>query len=69
MAVLPTEFRKSLIFQLFVIVAEMEIKRHHTTLVVCPLQNIIDEMKTRFQLHLKDGRYLNRKKGNETCLR
>ena len=70
LAVLPTGFRKCFIFQLFVIVAEMEIKRRHTTLVVCPLQSIIDEMKTRFQrpetwvfqLHLKDSWYLNPKK-------
>ena len=64
LAVLTTGFMKSLIFQLFVIVAEMKIKRHHTSLVLCPLQSIIGKMKIRFQrretwefqLHLKDGR-------------
>ena len=56
--------------------AEIEIKRHHTTLVVCPLQSILDEMKTRFQrpeiwvflLHLKDGKYLNPKKRKRNLL-
>ena len=73
----PRDSEKNLIFQLFVILVEMEIKRHLITLVVCSLQSIIDERKTRFQrpetwvlqLHLKDGRYLNPKKGNGTCLR
>ena len=45
---------------------EMEMKRHHTTLVDC----IIDETETSFQrpetwvfqLHLKEGRYLTRNK-------
>jgi ATP-dependent DNA helicase RecQ len=42
LAVLPTGYGKSLIFQLYILVAQIErIKR--TALVVCPLRSIIDD--------------------------
>ena len=41
LAVLPTGFGKSLIFQVFVLAAEMERERFQTALVLCPLQSII----------------------------
>ena len=43
LAVLPTGFRKSLIFQVFVLAAEMERERFQTALVLCPLQSIISD--------------------------
>jgi hypothetical protein len=43
LAVLPTGPGKNLIFQLFVIVAEMERKRQHAALAVWLLQSIIDD--------------------------
>ena len=43
LAVLPTGFGKSLIFQAFVLVAEMERERLQTALVLCPLQSIIND--------------------------
>ena len=43
LAVLPTGFGKSLIFQVFVIAAEMERERLQTALVLCPLQSIIND--------------------------
>lgn len=46
LAVLPTGFGKSLIFQLFAAAAAIERSRHQTVLVVCPLQSIIDDQIT-----------------------
>ena len=43
LAVLPTGFGKSLIFQVFVHPAEMERERLQTALVLCPLQSIIND--------------------------
>ena len=43
LAVLPTGFGKSLIFQLFVVAASLDRKEQQTVLVVCPLKNIIDD--------------------------
>ena len=43
LAVLPTGFGKSLIFQAFVLAAEMERERLQTALVLCPLQSIIND--------------------------
>ena len=42
LAVLPMGFGKSLIFQVFVLAAEMERGRLQTALVLCPLQSIIN---------------------------
>ena len=38
----PTGFGKSLIFQLFIVAASIEMKEQQTVLVVCPLKSIID---------------------------
>ena len=43
LAVLATGFGKCLIFQVFVIVFEMERERLQTTLVFCPQQSIIND--------------------------
>ena len=43
LTVLPTGFGKSLIFQVYIIAAEMERERLQTALVLCPLQSIIND--------------------------
>ena len=43
LAVLPTGYGKSLIFQLFVVAATIERNEQQTVLVVCPLKSIIDD--------------------------
>ena len=43
LAVLPTGYGKSLIFQLFAAAAAIKRRQHQTVLVVCPLQSIIDD--------------------------
>ena len=43
LAVLPTGYGKSLIFQLFVVTVSLERKEQQTVLVVCPLKSIIDD--------------------------
>ena len=43
LAVLPTGLGKSLIFQVFVLAAEMERERFQTALVLCPLLSIIND--------------------------
>jgi len=43
LAVLPTGYGESLIFQLFAVVASIERKEPQTVLVVCPLKSIIED--------------------------
>jgi len=43
LAVLPTRYRISLIFQLFAVAASIERKEPETVLVVCPLKCIIED--------------------------
>ena len=43
LAVLPTGYGKSLIFQLFAVAASIEMKEPQTVLVVCPLKSIIED--------------------------
>lgn len=43
LAVLPTGYGKSFIFQVFAAAAAIERKQHQTVLVVCPLQSIIED--------------------------
>ena len=43
LAVLPTGYGKSLIFQLFAVAASIERKEPQTVLVVCPLKSIIED--------------------------
>ena len=43
LAVLPTGYAKSLIFQLFAVAASIERKEPQTVLVVCPLKSIIED--------------------------
>ena len=43
LAILPTGFGKSMIFQVYVAVAALKVKEHQTVLVVCPLESIIDD--------------------------
>jgi len=42
LAVLPTGYGKSLIFQLFAVTASIERKEPQTVLVVCPLKSIME---------------------------
>lgn len=43
LAVLPTGYGKSLIFQLFAVAASIEREERQTVLVVCPLKSIIED--------------------------
>ena len=43
LAVLPTGYGKSMIFQVYVAAAALKVKEHQTVLVVCPLGSIIDD--------------------------
>ena len=43
LAILPTGYGKSMIFQVYVAAAALKMKEHHTVLVVCPLGSIIDD--------------------------
>ena len=43
LAVLPTGYGKSLIFQVYVAASALKVKEHQTVLVVCPLRSIIDD--------------------------
>jgi len=43
LAVLPTRYGKSLIFQLFDVAASIEKKEPETVLVVCPLKSITED--------------------------
>ena len=49
LAVLPTGYGKSLIFQLFALAASLEMKEQQSVLVVCPLKSIIDDQITEAQ--------------------
>ena len=43
LAILPTGYGKSMIFQVYVAAAALKVKEHQTVLVVCPLGSIIDD--------------------------
>jgi len=43
LAVLPTGYHKSLIFQLFAVAASIERKEPQTVVVVCPFKSIIED--------------------------
>ena len=43
LAILPTGYGKSRIFQVYVAAAALKVKEHQTVLVVCPLGSIIDD--------------------------
>ena len=45
LAILPTGYGKSMIFQVYVAAAALKLKDHQTVLVVCPLGSIIEEAK------------------------
>ena len=43
LAILPTGYSKSMIFQVYVAAAALQVKEHQTVLVVCPLESIIND--------------------------